>query len=148
MTLALLIQQAAQAIAAAPTPADQTEVVPYMTTAAGIYFTQKWLKTRPAYAEFVQALPGAAKWAHRAVAMIGSVIAAVGIHFTYTGTLQAGGTLQFLIPSLWDMAHAVSDVGKVFLLQQWGYEMAKPKQWTPFPPVQPSVVTTSTAKQP
>ena len=147
MTIALLLQTAAQAVTASPR-ADQTEVVPYMTTAAGIYFVQKYLKTRPVYANLVQALPGAAKWAHRAVALVGSLIAAVGIHFTYNGTLQAGGTLLFTIPSLWDMAHAVSDVGKVFLLQQWGYEMAKPKPWTPNPPAQPSHVTQSTPKVP
>lgn len=115
-------------------PQDASEVVPYLTSAAMIYFAQKFLKTTPPYAAFVAAMPGAAKWAHRTVALIGSVIAAVGIHYTYNGTLQAGGVLTFTIPGAWDMLHATWDVVKVYVLQQYAYDTTKPKPWSATPP--------------
>lgn len=119
-------------------PQDANEVVPFLTSAAAIYFVQKFLKNRPSYAEFVKAMPGAAKWAHRTVALIGSLIAAVGIHYTYNGTLHAGGTVSIVIPGLWDMIHAGSDVAKVFILQQYAYETTKPKPWVPAEPAPPA----------
>lgn len=115
-------------------PDAASEVVPYLTSAALIFYAQKFLKTTPGYAAFVQHVPGAAKWAHRLVALVGSIIAAVGIHWTYAGDVQAGGILTVTIPSLASMGHAIWDVVKVYVLQQWAYETTKPKPWMPEPP--------------
>lgn len=112
---------------------ETTEVVPYLTSAAMIYFVQKYLKSTSTYAQFVKALPGAAKWAHWLVAGIGSVVAAVGIHFTITGSADTGWSGTFNIPDVWTMLHALWDVTKVFVLQQWAYETTKPRPWFPNP---------------
>lgn len=104
---------------------EQTEVVPYLTSAILIYFAQKFLKGRPAYATFVTAMPGAAKWAHWLVAGVGATFAALGIHVTSTWTASDGGHIQFAVPGLWAMLHAAWDWIRVFALQQFAYEATR-----------------------
>jgi hypothetical protein len=65
------------------TPGDATEVVPFLSSAATIAFLQKMLKQTQPYAQFVQAFPGADKWAHRTFAAVASLFVALGIHLTW-----------------------------------------------------------------
>lgn len=111
-----------------------TESPTYFTSVVLIYFAQKYLKTLPAYATFVEMMPGAAKWAHRIVAAIGATIAAIGIHVTFDGNATEGWHFAGTIPDVWTMAHAGWDWIKVFAGQQAIYEMTKPRPWTMFPP--------------
>ena len=104
------------------------------TSAILIYFAQKYLKTLPGYARFVEAMPGAAKWAHRCVAAAGAVIAAVGVHISFEGNAAQGWHFSGTIPDVWTMAHAAWDWLKVYATNQWIYESTKPKPWTPAPP--------------
>jgi hypothetical protein len=112
-------------------PMTQTTTVPYLVTAFLIYFVQKWMKTHPTYAKLVEALPGADKWAHRAIASIGSLLFALGIHFTIEGDAGHGWRILTSIPPLHEMIDVILDWSNVFILQQGVYEIAKPKQWTP-----------------
>lgn len=106
----------------------------YFTSVILIYFAQKWLKGRPAYATFVQMMPGAAKWAHRFVAAVGASIAAIGIHITFDGSASAGWAFHGTIPDVWTMLHAGWDWIEIFAGQQGIYEMTKPRPWLPAPP--------------
>lgn len=96
---------------------DATEIVPYLTSAATIVFIQKWLKTRTTYQQFVKAFPGADKYAHWLVAGVMSLVAAAGIHYTWSGTLHDGGILMITVPKLIDIFHGLSDFFKVYILQ-------------------------------
>jgi hypothetical protein len=103
-------------------PNDATEVVPYLTSSATIVFIQKWLKSREFYQKFVAAFPGADKYAHWFVAGIMSLIAAAGIHYVWTGSLNEGGQLVLTIPAVGVIIHGLSDVFKVYILQHTIYE--------------------------
>lgn len=98
-------------------PNDATEVVPYLTSAATIVFIQKWLKTRNFYQQFVTAFPGADKWAHWIAAGFMSLVAAAGIHLTWSYDPNAGGTFSGTLPDIMTMVHGVSDWFKVYILQ-------------------------------
>src|SRR5262245_31717697 len=120
-------------------PADVTEVVPYLTTAATIVYIQKWLKTKTTYGSFVKAFPGADKWAHRFVGGVGAFIMALGIHMTWNWNADTGGAAHFTIPGLIDMFHGVSDWFKVYILQHTIYESTTrtPYHPPPAPEVKP-----------
>jgi hypothetical protein len=113
-------------------PADATEIVPYLTTAAVIVYAQRFLKTTRVYEQFVAAMPGADKWAHRLVAGIGAFVAALGIHMTFAGDFSNGWAFSGTIPNGWELLHGLADFVKVFALQQWAYDSSK--QWPTFPP--------------
>lgn len=112
-------------------PGEATEVVPYLTSAALIFYAQKFLKTRTSYGHFVKAFPAADKWAHRFIAGFGALIAATGIHFTFNYDIVQGGTAHFTIPDLWTMVHGIGDWVKVFTLQQFAYDCAKQPPYVP-----------------
>lgn len=148
MILAFLQEAATQAVhTVTNVPEAPTEVMPYLTTSALIYFAQKWMKQMPWYAKFVEVMPGAAKWAHRLIAGLGSVIAAVGIHISVEGDADHGWKILTTIPALIVLLNVSWDAVKTFTLQQMIYDVSKPKQWTVEPPVQPSLPTTSTPKE-
>lgn len=119
------VQQAAQATAGAT--GDNTEVVPYLTSAALIVYVQRWLKSRDFYQAFVGAMPGADKWAHRLVAGVGALLMALGIHYTFTGDMQAGWQLHLSIPALWTLLHTAGDFVKEYVLQQMIFDGTKDK---------------------
>lgn len=104
-------------------PADATEVVPYLTSAATIIYIQKWLKTRDVYRRFITAFPAADKYGHWLVAGVMSLVAAAGIHYTYIGTLETGGQLVFNIPAFTVIIHGISDWFKVYILQHFGHDL-------------------------
>lgn len=114
-------------------PQDATEVVPYLTSAATIYFLQKQLKELQVYQTFIRAFPGADKWGHWFVAGVMSLAASTGIHMVWNcgGCSKwdpvAGGVGQISLPGIPAMLHGVSDWWKVYVLQQFGHEIAKPK---------------------
>jgi hypothetical protein len=114
-------------------PQDATEVVPYLSSAATIYFIQKFLKEREVYQRFVGAFPGADKWGHWFIAAVMSMVAAAGIHVVWTCSLcsvwdpNKGGTALITIPSIGDMVHGLSDWWKVYILQQAMHEVSNPK---------------------
>jgi hypothetical protein len=122
-------------------PQDATEVVPYLTSAATIYFIQQQLKQLAAYRTFVQTFPGADKWAHWLVAGLMSAGAAAGIHIVWTCSLcsvwdpNKGGDALVHVPSVFDLMHGLSDWWKVFVLQQATYRMAdgRPAPAAPIP---------------
>lgn len=116
---------AAKAVAGSPVVGDATEVVPYLTSAALIMFAQRALKGFAWYQNFVRAMPGADKWAHRIVAGAGSLIAALGIHVAFTGDILTGGTFQGTYPNIFEMLHGLGDWVKVFALQQWAYDSSR-----------------------
>lgn len=104
---------------------DASEVVPYLTSAATIAYVHKWLKTTDYYTRFVSAFPGADRYAHWFTAGIMSLVAAVGIHWTYTGTLSTGGTITFAIPPLVTLLHGMADWFKVYILQHFAHDTVK-----------------------
>jgi hypothetical protein len=104
---------------------DVSEVVPYLAAAATIVYIQKWLKSFGWYSALVQAIPGADKWAHRTVAGVGSFIAAVGIHLSFSGDWTAGWTFHGSIPDGWTLLHASGDWFKVYVLQQYTYDSSR-----------------------
>ncbi len=112
-------------------PNDATEVVPYLTSAATIVMVQKWLKTLQVYARFVEAFPGADRWAHWLVALVASLIAAAGIHIVWTGTFTEGGVATFNVPGVWAMVHGLGDWFKVFILQHTVYESTHQVPYVP-----------------
>ena len=103
------------------TPADIT-AVPYLTSAATIVYIQKWLKTRDFYQQFVTAFPASDKYVHWLAAGAMSLVAAAGIHYTWTGSLVGGGQFNVVVPTLMAMLHGVSDWFKVYILQHTIYE--------------------------
>ncbi len=115
------------------TPQDATEVVPFLSSAATIYFLQKRLKQTQVYQQFIQAFPGADKWGHWFIAGVMSLAASAGIHIVWTCGLcsvwdpNKGGTALITVPSLADMVHGLSDWWKVYILQQSMHEMSNPK---------------------
>ena len=128
------------------TPQDASEVVPFLTSAATIMYVQRWLKSRNAYAVFVQAMPGLDKWAHWAVAALGSLIAAAGIHITFAGDYSHGWAFQGTIPDLMSVVHGAGDWANVYILQEWAYDTTRrpmtmphdvPSGMTPLPVLTP-----------
>lgn len=104
---------------------DANEVVPYLGAAATIVFIQRWMKTQPWYSTTIQKMPGADKWAHRAVAAVGAFIAAIGIHISFAGDWMTGWTFKGSIPDIWTLLHAFSDWFKVYVLQQYAYDSTR-----------------------
>jgi hypothetical protein len=126
MHLLTMLQTAAQ-VAQAVGP-EATEVKPYLVTAGLIFILQDWVKTQQWYRRLVKAFPGADKWAHRSVAGLGSFVTGVGIHWTYTGSLLAGGVFTAQLPPLLNilsnLVHTGSDVGGIYIMQQVIYMIA------------------------
>lgn len=132
MTLLLYLQtagqtavDAAKAVAGGPVNGDATEVVPYLTSGLLIMYAQRLLKGFAWYRNFVRAVPGADKWAHRVFAGAGSALAAAGIHLTFTGSILTGGEIHGTYPNIFEMLHGLGDWIKVFAIQQWAYDSAR-----------------------
>lgn len=106
--------------------------IPHLSGIACIYFIQKWAKTFGWYARFVQAFPGADKWAHRAFAAVCTFVVAVGIHASFSGDAGAGWAIHITIPNLETLMHGAQDFIVSFPLQQWFYDAANRQEWTPF----------------
>lgn len=104
-------------------PADATEVVPYLTSAATIVYIQKWMKQKDVYKRFVKEFPGADRYAHWLMAGIMSLVAAAGIHYTWTGNLTDGGHIAIDIPNLTTIGHGISDWFKVYILQHLAHDV-------------------------
>lgn len=107
------------------TPADATEVVPYLTSAVLIVYAQKFMKTRDVYIKFVESMPGADKWAHRLIAAIGVAVSAAGIHYTYMGDYTTGWIVHINIPDIWTVLHGLTDFVKLYTLQQFAYDVTR-----------------------
>lgn len=114
-------------------PMTQTTTIPYLVSAFAIYFVQKWFKTQSWYAKFVEVFPGAMKWAHRFIGAAGSLLFALGIHFTIEGDALHGWRILTSIPPLHEMLDVLVDWSNMFILQQGIYEVAKPRQYVPMP---------------
>ena len=123
------VAQVAQTIATSPSPADVNVFAPFFFSTATIVLAHKWLKTTSSYTVFVHAFPGADKWAHRAAAGFGSLIAAAGIHYTWNWDIQTGGELHAHIPGLLGMIegvlHGGKDLFKVYVSQEMLYQMSR-----------------------
>jgi hypothetical protein len=117
--------EGAKAVAGGSTSGDVTEVVPYLTSGLMIMYAQRMLKGFGWYQNFVQAVPGADKWAHRVFAGSASAIAAAGIHLTFTGSLMTGGEIHGTYPNIFEMLHGLGDWVKVFAIQQWAYDSSR-----------------------
>lgn len=122
--------QAAAAVVQAAAVSDDPNPLRSMTLSAmGIFYVQKWLKTRVVFRRFVETFPGSDKWAHRGVAAIGAFLTMAGIHYTFNGTLLGGGTYIIQLPPLQQMfstlTHASIDFGGIFGLQQVIYEATR-----------------------
>lgn len=128
-------------------PSDASEIAPLLTSAATIVFAQKMLKQWQPYARFVQAFPGADRWAHWLVAGLGSLVASLGIHWAYTWSVAAGGTVTFTIPGFADLAHGFLDWFKIYILQHTVYESTHHPPYVPDANV-PGVGLTAAEKQP
>lgn len=115
------------------TPQDASEVVPFLTSAATIAFLQKMLKQTQPYAQFVQAFPGADKWAHRTFAAVASLLVAAGIHITWNWNAASGGAFSGTLPSLLDALHGLGDFWKVYILQHTVYSAAGEAPYHPPP---------------
>jgi hypothetical protein len=136
--LAFLVQVSTQlvgAVATAPQQPDASVLAPYFFTGSGIVLAQKWMKGKRFYARFVQAFPGADKWAHRTVAIIGAAIGAAGIHYSWNYDILHGGSVQAQLPALVDLVqnlfHAAGDLTKVVITQQILYEMTHQLPYAP-----------------
>lgn len=111
------------------TPDTAAGATPYLTAAGLVVYAQRWMKTQDAYREFIVAFPGADKWAHRAVAAVGALAAAIGIHWTYTGAWETGWQIHLAIPAGWTLLHGLTDFTKVFVLQQLAYDATRQPPW-------------------
>lgn len=121
-----LMMAVAGAVAVTTTDAD-AQIVPVITAAAVVVYFQRALKGFKWYKNFVDALPGADKWAHRLFAAIGALVAAVGIHVTFTGSILAGGTFTGTYPDLWTMLHGLGEWIRLYIFQQLAYDATKDK---------------------
>ena len=124
-TAAATAVEGAKAVAGGSTAGDVTEVVPYLTSGLVIMYAQRVLKGMPWYQNFVRAVPGADKWAHRVFAGSASALAAAGIHLTFTGSLLTGGEIHGTYPNIFEMLHGLGDWVKVFAIQQWAYDSSR-----------------------
>lgn len=143
MTLVQMFAQVGQAAAQvvqAATP-QPTEAMPLVVSAALIMYAQKFLKTRPTYMQLVQAIPMADKWIHRIVAGTGSLIAALGIHYTFSWTFAAGGHLSADIPAGWQLLRGFGDFFSVGVMQQIFYDATRKPMGMPHD--QPAAVVAS-----
>lgn len=142
MTMPLLMQAVTQAATStaqgALASADPNPLRDWVASGAAIYYFQKWLKGRVWYGQFVGAFPGADKWAHRAIPMLGAMLATLGIHYTWSGTLLNGGTLTVLLPPVQQLfaglGHFGLDVGGIFGIQQTIYECSNQRAFVPAVP--------------
>lgn len=121
---------------AAAAQQSSNELVPYMSSAAAIMYAQRALKAVEAYQRFVKAFPGADKWAHRVVAGLGSLVAALGIGYTLDYNVLTGGQMIVKIPALTVLLHGLKDFVVVYLFQQTLYDSTKQP-----PPILVSEVT-------
>ncbi len=123
-------------------PSHTTEVVPYLASSGSIMYLQRCLKGHPLYQRFVAAFPGADKWAHRFIAAVGALIAAVGIGYTFDWTAAAGGQVLITIPNLTALRHGLWDFSVVYLFQQGWYDatIAKPMIQLASSPQAPTVI--------
>lgn len=106
-------------------PNDVSEVVPYLSSSATIVYVQRYLKSKQFYKNIVAEIPLADRYIHRAIAVTGALITAIGIHITFTGSILKGYDGTFHIPNLWDLLHGLGDFFKVFILQQTIYDATK-----------------------
>lgn len=148
--VAFLVQAGGEVAGAVATSAQQPDaavLAPYFFTGASIVIAQKWMKTRQFYARFVVAFPGADKWAHRYVALLGAMIGAAGIHYSWNYDVFHGGSIMAQLPPLValleNLWHAGTDLAKVLLTQQILYESTHqlpyaPPAGTGGPPRQPA----------
>jgi hypothetical protein len=92
-----------------------------------IFKIQQFLKSLAVYRRFVEAFPGADKWAHRIIAGALSLVAASGIHYTLDGacSFSDGCHGTFSIPNGWTMLHGLWDWLQVYIVQQGSYDMTR-----------------------
>lgn len=125
MMTAMLVQ-AAQAVGQSAAVAIEKSVnepmMPTVTAGVLIYFLQKWFKTMPFYQSVCRAIPGAAKWGHRLFAVVASIVAVLGVHWTITGDATSGWQFAATIPSFASLLHSGLDGVQTFLTQQVIYE--------------------------
>lgn len=98
-----MIQEIATAVQNTP-----NELPTYFGSAMAIVYAQRALKSRAFYQAFVKAVPGADKWAHRLVAVVGS-LAAVGLVAKFDYDPNTGGQMLLNLPPLAALAHALKD---------------------------------------
>lgn len=146
MTLPYLFQAVAQTATTAAQGAlassDPNPLRDWVASGAAIYYFQKWMKSRQWYGRFVQVFPGADKWAHRFIPLLGATMATLGIHYTWSGTLFNGGTLTVMLPPLQQMVAGIGhfglDVGGIFGVQQTIYECSNQRGFVPAPAPPPA----------
>jgi len=107
------------------------ELGPVAYSSIAIYFFQKYMKSRPIYAQVVRAIPMADKWLHRGFAGIASLLFAFGIDYTIMGTIETGYKITLGIPDIWTVFHHMLDWSGIFGGQQILYELAKQPMWRP-----------------
>lgn len=103
----------------------ETEVVPYLASGALIMYVMRWLKHFDWYQRFVEAFPAADKRVHQAVAGVGALIAAFGIHYTFQGDANAGWQLHVSIPNLTELMHGGWDFVNVYIFQNLAYDATR-----------------------
>lgn len=96
-----------------------------ITSSAVIVYIQRWCKQFNWYKLFIEKVPIADKYLHRAIAGIASFIAAIGIHITFDGDMNTGWKVAGFIPDVWTMIHGTWEFISVFALQQYMYDSSK-----------------------
>jgi hypothetical protein len=108
---------------------DPNPLRDWIASGMALYYLQKWLKGRKAYANFVTVFPGADKWAHRFVPFAGAILATLGIHYTWNGTIVGGAEIIVTLPPLQQMVaglgHFGFDVGGIYGIAQSCYEFSR-----------------------
>jgi len=97
----------------------------YFTAGVVLMYVQAWLKRFEFYKKFVTAFPTADKYVHRAVAGLGSFVAAVGITYTMSGDWSAGWQVSFDIPNGPELLEATWAFVNVFVSQQVAYDATR-----------------------
>lgn len=98
---------------------------PYLITGGLIVYAQRWMKSFQWYQQFVKAVPGADRWAHRIVAAVGSLLGALGIVLTWQGDPLTGWTVTAAVPALSVLLRGGLNFLVTFGTQQIIYDMTR-----------------------
>lgn len=102
-----------------------TDFSTYAIVSGLVMYAQKYMKSFNIYQAVVKAVPGADKWAHRVIALLGSLIGAAGIAYAFSYDPQTGGSLLITLPSAAVAAAGLKSAAVLYLGQQFAYDATR-----------------------
>lgn len=86
---------------------------------------QGWLKRFSWYGTFVDKFPATDKYVHKFIAGLFSLVAALGVTWTATGSLATGGVVTIGYPGIAAMGSVVWNFAITYITQNYAYDSTR-----------------------